>query len=124
MPCSYHLSSSKPSCIINRCNHSTLNNFVCFDMKKDDTCFLIDSTSTVDVIYQTEAAIFNGNSSYAFFATLLLLAVLISCLLIICRCCCLYRRDKSDSSRPESYDALSIESNDRTGIVPKKCICV
>ena len=129
MPCSYRLSSSKPSCIINRCNHSILNNFVCFDMKKDDTCFLIDSTSTVDVTYQTETAIFNGNSSYTFFATLatavlFLLAVLISCLLIKCCCCSLYRKDKSNSSRPERYDVLSTESDDRSDIVPKKCNCV
>ena len=126
LQCSHPLSSTKPSCIINRCNHSILNNKFCFDIKKDDTCFLIDSTSTVDVTYQTEIAIFSGNSSYTFVATLaaviLLLAVLIGCL--ICCCCCLYGKRKSHSSIPESYDASSTESDDRSGTVPKKCICV
>ena len=87
LQCSHRLSSSIPSCVINRCDHSILNNIFCFDIKKDGTCFLIDSTSTVDVTYQTEMAFFNGYSSYTFFAAfalalLLLLAVPSSCLLI------------------------------------------
>ena len=123
LQCSHPLSSTKPSCIINKCNHSILHNKFCFDIKKDNTCFLIDSTSTVDVTYQTEIAIFSGNSSCTFVATLaviLLLAVLIGCLI----CCCLYGKRKSHSSIPKCYDALSTESDDRSGIVPKKCNCV
>ena len=108
LQCFHRLTSSKPSCIIDRCDHSFLNNFVCFDIKKDDTCFLIDSTTTVNVTYQTRVAIFNGNSSYTFFATLatavLLLAVLISCLLLRC-CCWLCRRIKKNNGQIEIYES-------------------
>ena len=107
LQCSHRLSSSKPSCVINKCNHSILNNKFCFDIKKDNTCFLIDSTSAINVTYQIEIAIFNGNSSYTFlgtFALSLLLVVLSSCLLIRYGCW-LCRRVKKNSGHFEIYES-------------------
>ena len=96
MPCSSQLSSSHPSCVIDRCLLGTPNNIFCFKFKKDDICFLIVSINPVNMTYQSKKGSdkYTIDSSYMFFATMLLIGIMIVCLGLCCCCCCFWLCNK------------------------------
>ena len=89
MPCSYQLSSSRPSCVIDRCTYGTPDKTFCFKVKKNDICFLIVSNDLLNVIYQTKTATYD--SSYTFFAILLIVILIVCLFCVLCCCCCCSR---------------------------------
>ena len=96
MPCSSYLSSSHPSCIIDRCLLGTQNKIFCFKVKKDDICFLIVSINPANVTYQSKkgSGMYTVDSSFIFIAMMLLILIMIVCLALCCLRCCFWLCNK------------------------------
>ena len=85
MPCSYHLSSRNSSCVIDKCLLGTPDRF-CFEVKKDNICFLIVSINSVSITYEANVAFFTGARAYTFVFSMCFtfFVSLVWCLLLGC----------------------------------------
>ena len=111
MPCSYRLSSSHPSCVIDRC---TPDKTFCFKVNTNNICFLVVSNDPVNVIYQTKMVVtYTRAIFYIFFtmiAMILLIVILILWLILCCSCCCYHRCKRKKRSNTPKGDAVGSNS--------------
>ena len=84
----YRFSSNHSSCVIDKCLRGILDKF-CFEVKKDNNCFLFVSTDSVSITYKANIAFFTGARAYIFVFSILCLCfvVIVSVVWCLLKCC-------------------------------------